>query len=1647
MKKFYYADASLNAVSFLKLKINSLTLAILFAFFFLASMVQAQYVTSYTAVRTTATYSVMTGGTQLCSAATCADAVYTVALPWSFTYNGVSYSTVYISQNGFISFGSAAVGTNYTPISTAGTSGIISVWGYNSNVTVAAHVVRYKNNGTSFSIEWVKAGTGSNLAGTHLDTQITLYQTTNVIEFTYRAPGSYPVNGSLNGQVGLRGALNTEFKNLTTIIAAVTYGGANTATANFSSGNYTSVNNTKITWTPPAFCTPPTTQATIGSFSGLTTSAVTVNWANGNGAARVVVAHQTSAVSATPLNGTDYSATANAAFGSGANLGTNNYVVYQGTGTSVNVTGLTGGQTYHFSVFDYATSPSICYLSPGSSSSQAIPTCFPPTTSSSGMSFSNVLTTSNDVNWVRGNGDGGVVVVARLTSTAAVAPISGTAYTTTTFGSGSGNQLTGAGNYVVYVGTGTSVNVSNLLPSTNYTYSVYEYMLAGTCFGSSSTASQTTASCSPSTDASAPIFSNVLGASLTLSFTRGSGSNVMVVARATATSNVAPIYNTTYTANTVFGSGSTTGTGNFVVFNGTGNTVNITGLTQFTSYTFLVYEYNATPNCYSISPLSTSTTTLNTTATGLALSCAYTGTSQALTLATIVGASGAVNVALGASIDDGNYPNQNIASMTGGSGFLFSYLGTDYSSFGINANGFIWFGSGQPASAYASFGGTPVGSASANLGGSGTINGIIAAAGADLISHYHITAAPATSQINVVVTGTAPNRIVTIEWTGFQAKSLGNNSSCWSLIGSPDDSRLDFQIKLNEKGGTNSNRIEMIYRDQNPFCVFDSYNFQVGLRGASSADFATRANTGSMTSSSTTIGGSATTVITLSSSTFISGNVGVRYQPNLSTPTVTGSLANSCPAVSTTLTSSSATNNQWFLNGSVIPGPGSNTQTLVATQSGSYAVTVNGSGCYSQSAASVVTISPCAVNITASAGTGGTISPTGVVAVPYGTNQLFTVTPACGYSITNVLVDGVSQGALATYTFNNVTVVHSISASFTLNPEICNGLDDDCDGTIDEGFDTDNDGFTACGGDCNDANAAINPAATEICNGINDDCDAFIDEGFDLDGDGYVSCTGDCNDNNAAIHPGATEICNSIDEDCDSLIDEGFDLDGDSYTTCAGDCNDSDASINPGATESCLNSIDDNCNSQINEGCTPNFYGDTPGTAPSVIYSSNAAYPNCYPINGDLTNAGNSPESIFNGPDTWYSFVAQSNGITITMTSATMNNAIALYSKSGAIYNLIDSENINPAGVGGFERLTNATLTPGITYYISAGAASGNTGGAFSLCIQHLMPSGCAYTIPTGGFALCENFKAIYRGAVGNGVTYNFNFAGVGGGATGFTSWNGTNGLIPLSGAALALQYGGVYDVRVDVVYSIQNGAGVYENMIIAGNAGSVNCSNVTIAAQPILEVKLAQRCPATLLRSNYLIGTAVAGSPNACAAINYTYEFTQVTSCANSAPISAFPLTFTTTGNTPYLQLGNLPNLTNQGAWRVRIRPNFNYGIGSYGPSHSIIVNNTSASVMLPESELNDDLDRRAISNIATALYPNPNSGEMVNVNLTGLTSDQLFIKVTDGMGRNILNKTISVDGSLNTVLVFDSPLSAGFYLIEFNSGESKMIERMIVE
>ena len=102
---------------------------------------------------------------------------------------------------------------------------------------------------------------------------------------------------------------------------------------------------------------------------------------------------------------------------------------------------------------------------------------------------------------------------------------------------------------------------------------------------------------------------------------------------------------------------------------------------------------------------------------------------------------------------------------------------------------------------------------------------------------------------------------------------------------------------------------------------------------------------------------------------------------------------------------------------------------------------------------------------------------------------------------------------------------------------LCDGDCDDTDAALNP-LDGDGDGFSPCELDCADGDPAVYPGAPELCNGVDDDCDPLTDEDDDIDGDGFSVCGGDCDETDVATQPDAQEVCgDGVDNDCDGQTD------------------------------------------------------------------------------------------------------------------------------------------------------------------------------------------------------------------------------------------------------------------------------------------------------------------------------------------------------------------------------------------------------------------------------------------------------------------------------------------------------------------------------
>lgn len=105
---------------------------------------------------------------------------------------------------------------------------------------------------------------------------------------------------------------------------------------------------------------------------------------------------------------------------------------------------------------------------------------------------------------------------------------------------------------------------------------------------------------SPTIVASGLSFSAINSSSMTLNWVNNSGDRVLVTARESSVSVADPSLQTAYIANSQFGLGDITGSGNYAIYDGTSNTVNVTGLTGGEEYTFAVYAYNSSDTCYNL---------------------------------------------------------------------------------------------------------------------------------------------------------------------------------------------------------------------------------------------------------------------------------------------------------------------------------------------------------------------------------------------------------------------------------------------------------------------------------------------------------------------------------------------------------------------------------------------------------------------------------------------------------------------------------------------------------------------------------------------------------------------------------------------------------------------------------------------------------------------------------------------------------------------------------------------------------------------------------------------------------------------------------------------------------------------------------------
>jgi hypothetical protein len=248
---------------------------------------------------------------------------------------------------------------------------------------------------------------------------------------------------------------------------------------------------------------------------------------------------------------------------------------------------------------------------------------------------------------------------------------------------------------VVSIGNSTTFTASGLTPSTTYFIFVFSVSSATKCYnvltpltGNAATA-QPPACIAPTTQASAFSANNITGTSADLSWTRGNGDNILVIARSGEPVN-ATVYNSI-----AYPAGTEIGSGNFVIYNGPAASFAYTGLAQNTTYHLALYEYSNTSTCYRTPALTGNFTTLCTNPVNVSALAATAGNAQAAINWTLPSAGcfdEIIVVASTASIagTGDTYPSPANPAYTGGEQVVYRGTGTTVNVTGLT-NGTLYY--------------------------------------------------------------------------------------------------------------------------------------------------------------------------------------------------------------------------------------------------------------------------------------------------------------------------------------------------------------------------------------------------------------------------------------------------------------------------------------------------------------------------------------------------------------------------------------------------------------------------------------------------------------------------------------------------------------------------------------------------------------------------------------------------------------------------------------------------------------------------------------------------------------------------------------------------------------------------------------------
>jgi hypothetical protein len=192
--------------------------------------------------------------------------------------------------------------------------------------------------------------------------------------------------------------------------------------------------------------------------------------------------------------------------------------------------------------------------------------------------------------------------------------------------------------------------------------------------------------------------------------------------------------------------------------------------------------------------------------------------------------------------------------------------------------------------------------------------------------------------------------------------------------------------------------------------------------------------------------------------------------------------------------------------------------------------------------------------------------------------------------------------------------------------------------------------------------------------------------------------------------------------------------------------------------------------------------------------------------------------------------------------------------------------------------------------------------------------------------------------------------------------------------------------------------------------------------------------------------GAIVASLPWVCGVTNWKWEFTELNAAGNAVGI---PIVYYRGAASNYCNLALVVALQYGKTYAVRTAPVFSYGEGAFGPVQTMCIVGSAGMVLEQGSEVNGNATRDMLvaNEVNMSLYPNPTHGKDVNINLSGVISDNVQIRVVDAMGRQVWSNRFAVNGVLNTNITFEQPLANGLYFVEAVFNGETQTQRLMVQ